>query len=162
MNGEVECQRTGYENTQQHKPDQEIRTKGHRNENSCKINQNTNDARSAERAPKTTEEKHTRSRGTDKVPHERETTRKRGEHRHKDGERGDRKRREKQGQKQKRRNKREGRKMYNLKAVIVTWVPASATKLIRGPCHTLCRLFPTLVNSGVKCQCCRCRAPSPH
>ena len=30
------------------------------------------------------------------------------------------------------------------KAVIVAWVPVSATKPIPGPCHTLCRLLPTL------------------
>ena len=67
--------------------------------------------------------------------------------------RGTREQREKQGQKQEIINK------IVLEAVIITWVPISATKPIRGPCRAICyHLLPTLVNSGVKCQCCRCLA----
>ena len=36
-----------------------------------------------------------------------------------------------------------------------------ARKPIREPSHTLCRLLPTLVSSGVKWQYCRFRAPPP-
>ena len=45
---------------------------------------------------------------------------------------------------------------------IVTKLPVSATKPSRGPCHTICHLLPTLVDSDVKCQYCRCRTtPTP-
>ena len=35
----------------------------------------------------------------------------------------------------------------------------SASKPSGGPCHTIGRLFPALVDSGIKCHHCRCRAP---
>ena len=38
-------------------------------------------------------------------------------------------------------------------------LPVSATKPRRGPCHTICHLLPALVGNGIKCLCCRCRAP---
>ena len=40
-------------------------------------------------------------------------------------------------------------------------VTVSAAKPSRWPCHTICHLLPALVDSGVKCHCCRCRALSP-
>ena len=43
---------------------------------------------------------------------------------------------------------------------IATNLPVSATKPRRGPCHTICHL-PALVGNGIKCHCCRCRAPPP-
>ena len=46
-----------------------------------------------------------------------------------------------------------------LKASIVTKLPVSATKPSLGPCCTICHL-PALVNNGIKCRYCRCRAPS--
>ena len=42
-----------------------------------------------------------------------------------------------------------------------TNLPVSATKPRRGPCHTICHL-PALVGNGIKCHCCRCRAPPPE
>ena len=44
---------------------------------------------------------------------------------------------------------------------IATNLPVSATKRRRGPCHTVCHLLPALVGKGIKCHCCRCRAPPP-
>ena len=44
---------------------------------------------------------------------------------------------------------------------IATNFPVSATKPRRGPCHTICHLLPALVGNGIKCHCCRCRAPPP-
>ena len=41
---------------------------------------------------------------------------------------------------------------------IATNLPVSATKPRRGPCHTIYHL-PALVGNGIKCHCCRCRAP---
>ena len=40
-------------------------------------------------------------------------------------------------------------------------LPVSATKPRRGPCHTICHFLPALVGNGIKCHCCRCRAPPP-
>ena len=45
------------------------------------------------------------------------------------------------------------------KASTVTKLHVCATKPSRGPCHAICHLLPTLVNSGTKCHYCRCRAP---
>lgn len=55
--------------------------------------------------------------------------------------------------------KKEERKIA-LNAATVTWVLVSASKPIRGSCHTICHLLPTLAKSDVKCQYCRCRASS--
>ena len=43
-----------------------------------------------------------------------------------------------------------------------TNLSVSATKPGRGPCHTICHLLPALVGNGIKCHCCRCRAPPPN
>ena len=43
---------------------------------------------------------------------------------------------------------------------IATNLHVSATKPRRGPCHTICHLLPAFVGNGIKCHCCRCRAPS--
>ena len=40
-------------------------------------------------------------------------------------------------------------------------LPVSDTKPRRGPCHTICHLLPALVGNGIKCHCCRGRAPPP-
>ena len=48
-----------------------------------------------------------------------------------------------------------------LKASMVK-LPVSATKPTGGPCHTSCHLLPALVDSGIKCHYCHCRAPPPH
>ena len=40
-------------------------------------------------------------------------------------------------------------------------IPVSTRKEIREPRHTLCRLLPTIVNSGAKCPYPRYRAPPP-
>ena len=45
---------------------------------------------------------------------------------------------------------------------IPTNLHVSATKQRRGPCHTICDLLPALVGNGIKCHCCRCRAPPPR
>ena len=55
----------------------------------------------------------------------------------------------------------------------VTNLPVSGTKPSRRPCHTICHLLaacrhtichllPALVGNGIKCHCCRCRAPPPR
>ena len=41
-------------------------------------------------------------------------------------------------------------------------LPVSATKPRRGPCHTICHFLPALIGNGIKCHCCRCRAPPPR
>ena len=51
------------------------------------------------------------------------------------------------------------RKKIVLEASIGTELPISATKPSRVPCHPICHLLPILVDSGIKCQYCRCRPP---
>ena len=53
------------------------------------------------------------------------------------------------------------RKSYSRRLRSSKSSPVSATKPRRGPCHTICHL-PAFVGNGIKCHCCRCRAPPPE
>lgn len=75
-----------------------------------------------------------------------------GSYRHKDSGGGNEKKEtEKQGQKQGRREKKEKRKSYLRWWWYVTWVPVSAAKPTREPCHTLRGLFFSLLLIRVMC-----------
>jgi len=70
------------------------------------------------------------------------------------------KKEEKQNEKRKVGSKAQKQENRTQGVSIATNLPVSATKPRRGPCHTICHL-PALVGNGIKCHCCRCRAPPP-
>ena len=71
------------------------------------------------------------------------------------------KERKKKKKSRKQGTKERKRKSYSRRLHGKKNLPVSATKPRRGPCHTICHLLPALVGNGIKCHCCRCRAPPP-
>ena len=96
--------------------------------------------------------------GTDGYCTDEATQRRGGRYRHTDGGAwvGNKERDKAETEKEERTEKEEN---TVLQAVEVTRVPVGPRKSFREPSHTRCRLLPTLVNSGLKCQYCRCLAP---
>ena len=145
------CQRTGYENTTTQAKPEKKRTKRRKNV-SRKPKWNRMQMTQGYHKVCYVKEKHTNSRRTDSCRTD-GATRKSGRCQHKDGVEGEENnKQERQGQTQEGREKREHR---------TPWVPVSTRKLVREPCHTLCRLLPALANNGAKCQYRRCRPPPP-
>ena len=78
------------------------------------------------------------------------------------GIQGKKKKRKKRETKSRKRGTKASKQESHTQGVsIATIIPVSATKPSRGRCHTICHLLPALVGNGIKCHCCRCRAPTP-